>query len=64
MTEVLSIARQIAEAIGSAHNAGIVHRDLKPSNIRIRTDGTLKILDFGLAKPYESSTVAGTNALA
>ena len=60
MPEVVSIARQVAEAIGSAHDAGIVHRDLKPSNIRIRTDGTVKVLDFGLAKVYESSGVAGT----
>jgi eukaryotic-like serine/threonine-protein kinase len=51
LDEVLAIARQIACALATAHDHGIIHRDLKPANIKIRDDGTVKILDFGLAKP-------------
>jgi len=50
LEEVLPIARQIAQALEAAHDCGIVHRDLKPANIKLRPDGTVKVLDFGLAK--------------
>jgi len=50
LDEAIAIARQMADALEAAHEAGVIHRDLKPANIKVREDGTVKVLDFGLAK--------------
>jgi serine/threonine-protein kinase len=58
LDDALAIAKQIAEAVEAAHEQGIIHRDLKPANVKVRVDGTVKVLDFGLAKILESPEAA------
>jgi eukaryotic-like serine/threonine-protein kinase len=60
--EALPIGRQIAEALETAHEQGIIHRDLKPANIKVRPDGAVKVLDFGLAKALDSSASHAASA--
>jgi eukaryotic-like serine/threonine-protein kinase len=61
--EAMAIARQIVDALEAAHEQGIIHRDLKPANVKVREDGTVKVLDFGLAKALDPTSSSGADVM-
>jgi len=60
--EAVAIAKQIAEALEAGHEAGVIHRDLKPANVKVKVDGTVKVLDYGLAKALEGDALDGPDS--
>jgi Tol biopolymer transport system component len=62
--DAMGIALQVVAALEAAHDKGIVHRDLKPANVKIKDDGTVKVLDFGISKPLDASAISGSSPVA
>ena len=63
LDDTIAIARQIADALESAHECGIIHRDLKPANVKVKEDGTVKVLDFGLGKVFDAAATVSSDVL-
>ena len=63
LDRALGIVRQIATALEAAHDQGIIHRDLKPANVKVREDGTVKVLDFGLAKAFAADAESAASGV-